>query len=75
MTSAHRDFFYYCVLLTYEFLVDKYLWKNTCNVQNTRFELIIARQQSLTRDTDIAILPVCLSVCLSVTLRYQMKTD
>ena len=42
------------------------------------FCIISSRVSTLTRDIDISILSVCpsvrLSVCLSVTLRYQMKT-
>ena len=34
----------------------------------------LSRVSILTRDSDIAILSVCLSVRLSVTFRYQMKT-
>ena len=35
---------------------------------------ILSRVSILTRDIDIANLSVCLSVCPSVTFRYQMKT-
>ena len=34
----------------------------------------LSRVSILTRDIDIANLFVCLSVCLSVTFRYQIKT-
>jgi len=37
-------------------------------------ETFLSRVSKMTRDIDIAILSVCLSVRLSVTFRYQMKT-
>ena len=38
------------------------------------FSFYRSRVSILTRDIDIAIMSVCLSVCPSVTFRYQMKT-
>ena len=35
---------------------------------------VLSRVSMLTRDIDIAILSVCLSVCLSLTFRYSMET-
>jgi len=38
------------------------------------YYFFLSRVSTLTRDIDTANLSVCLSVCPSVTFRYQMKT-
>jgi len=68
-----------CAQLTRDQLaIAKFLLLNVTRV----LHCFLSRVSTLTRDIDIAILPVSLSVCLSVrpsvclsgTFRYQMKT-